>query len=101
MAELGIAVAGAAVIEVHHPLHRRGREAQVTALVTDADARHRGVARVLVSHAVAWARREGCDRVFVRVHARRDDAHAFFRAIGFEETHLCFDWSLPGAWAGG
>ena len=44
--------------------------------------------------AVAWARRERCHGLQVRVSLLHDDAHGFFRAIGFEETHRTFDWSL-------
>lgn len=94
VAELALEIVGAAVVEAAHPLHRPGREAVLTALAVDPDCRHRGVGRALVATAVAWARREKCHGLQVRVSLLRDDAHGFFRAIGFEETHRTFDWSL-------
>jgi GNAT superfamily N-acetyltransferase len=94
VAELGLEVAGAAVVELSHPLHRPGREAALTALATASDCRHRGVGRALVAAALAWARREGCYGLVVRVGLAHDDANGFFRAVGFEETHRTFDWSL-------
>jgi GNAT superfamily N-acetyltransferase len=94
VAELELEVVGAAVIEAAHPLHRAGREAALTALAVDPDCRHRGVGRALAATAVAWARRERCHGLQVRVSLLHDDAHGFFRAIGFEETHRTFDWSL-------
>lgn len=94
VAELGLEVAGAAVVELSHPLHRLSREAALTALVAASDCRHRGVGRALVSSALAWARREGCFSLQVRVGLSHDDAVGFFRAVGFEETHRTFDWRL-------
>lgn len=94
VAELGLELAGAAVVELSHPLHRHGREAALTALVTASDCRHRGVGRGLVFAALAWARREGCFNLQARVGLAHDDALGFFRAVGFEETHRAFDWRL-------
>lgn len=95
VAELSLELVGAAVVELSHPLHREGREAQLSALVTRSDRRHLGVGRALVSAALAWARREGARGLFVRTPALRDDAGGFFRAVGFDETHVTFDWRLP------
>jgi GNAT superfamily N-acetyltransferase len=94
VAELDLEIAGVAVVELSHPLHRPDREAALTALATLRDFRHRGVGRALVSTAVAWARREHCFRLHVRAGALSDDAHGFFKAIGFEETHHTYDWTL-------
>ena len=63
-------------------------------LVTEANARHKGVARVLLADASRRARQSGATRLTLRSHRRRDDAHAFYRALGFEETHLTFDRPL-------
>jgi GNAT superfamily N-acetyltransferase len=94
VAELDLSIAGAAVVELSHPLHRAEREAALTALATLGDFRHRGVGRALISAAVAWARRERCARLHVRAGVLSDDAHGFFMAVGFEETHRSFDWAL-------
>jgi GNAT superfamily N-acetyltransferase len=94
LAELGDDAVGLAVVELLHPLHRAAPEAVLTALVTDANARHRGVARALIAEAARRARQQGATRLFLRCNRRRDDAHAFYRAQGFEETHLTFDRAL-------
>jgi GNAT superfamily N-acetyltransferase len=94
LAELGGDAVGLAVVELLHPLHRAAPEAVLTALVTDANARHRGVARALIAEAARRARQQGATRLSLRCHRRRDDAHAFYRAQGFEETHLTFDRAL-------
>jgi GNAT superfamily N-acetyltransferase len=55
---------------------------------------HRGVARVLLTEVSRLARQRGCLRLQLRCHRRRDDAHTFYRRLGFDETHLSFDREL-------
>ena len=94
LAELDGNVVGLAVLELLHPLHRGAPEAVLTALVTEACARHRGIARTLITDACRRARQAGASKLYLRCNRRRDDAHAFYRAQGFDETHLTFDLSL-------
>ncbi|MBK7860377.1 MAG: GNAT family N-acetyltransferase [Archangiaceae bacterium] len=94
VAELDDAVVGLAVLELIHPLHRGAPEAVLTALVTDANTRHRGVARALLAEVSRRARQAGAATLYLRCHRRRDDAHAFYRAQGFDETHLTFNREL-------
>jgi GNAT superfamily N-acetyltransferase len=60
--------------------------ARLTALVVRDDARGRGVARALVATVEEEARRAGCDRLHVTTANHRADAHAAYRALGFEDT---------------
>jgi GNAT superfamily N-acetyltransferase len=94
LAELEGDVVGLAVLELLHPLHHGAPEAVLTALVTEACARHRGVARTLITDACRSARQAGASKLYLRCNLRRDDAHAFYRAQGFDETHLTFDLAL-------
>ena len=94
VAELDGDVVGLAVLELLHPFHRGAPEGVLTALVTEPNARHRGVARVLLADVSRRARQSGATKLQLRCHHRRDDAHAFYRAQGFEETHLTFDRPL-------
>lgn len=87
-------VAGLLAVELGCYFHRDARHAHVTALVADRRYRHRGVARALVAEAQAIARRAGCQVMHLRTNRSRDDAHSFYRALGFEETHLTFDKPL-------
>lgn len=69
-------------------------DAEIVALVTDPNHRHRGVGRLLVRDMARRARIAGCSRLRVRL-ARSDDAPlAFFSRLGFEDTHVAFDLSL-------
>ncbi len=88
------AVAGLLVMELGWYFHSDARHAHVTALVTDRRYRHRGVARGLLVEAQAIARRAGCTVMHVRSNRARDEAHGFYRALGFDETHLTFDKPL-------
>ena len=94
VAELDRDIVGLAVLELLHPLHKGAPEAVLTALVPDANARHRGVARTLLADVSRRARQAGAANLYLRTHRRRDDAHAFYRAQGFDELHLTFDRSL-------
>jgi GNAT superfamily N-acetyltransferase len=68
--------------------------AYITALVTAAAARGRGVGRALVAEAVEWARREGCVRISVTSAEHRADAHAFYPACGLPYTGRRFGTTL-------
>lgn len=84
-------IAGLLAMDVYRLLHEDAPHAQITALVTDRQFRHRGVARALTEEARLIARQHGCAVLHARSDVGRDDAHGFFRAIGFEESHLSFE----------
>jgi ribosomal protein S18 acetylase RimI-like enzyme len=60
--------------------------AKVSAIVVDERHRRRGIGEALVAEMEAEARRRGCCLIFLTTAERREDAHAFYRRIGFEET---------------
>jgi GNAT superfamily N-acetyltransferase len=59
---------------------------RVTAMVVRSDARGHGVGRALLEQVEAEAERLRCDRIEVTSNDRRDDAHAFYRSLGFEDA---------------
>lgn len=63
-----------------------GASAQLMSLVVASRARGMGVGRQLVAHFEEWARDRGATRVVVTSAMHRDDAHAFYPAIGYAET---------------
>ena len=66
-------------------------EAIVQALVVDADARSSGIGAMLMAAAEAWAREQGFASVALASGIHRNDAHAFYEAIGyarFATSHL-------------
>ncbi|MBS1148306.1 MAG: Acetyltransferase family [Myxococcaceae bacterium] len=84
-------VSGIAVLEWLHPQQSARAEAWLTALVTDAPARHRGIARALLEEAARRARQAGGDRLRLGCPLERDDLRAFLAAAGFEPRLLVFE----------
>jgi GNAT superfamily N-acetyltransferase len=63
---------------------------RITALVVDPNARRRGAGRLLMEHAERIATETGCELVELTSAIDRADAHAFYRALGYEATSLRF-----------
>jgi GNAT superfamily N-acetyltransferase len=53
-------------------------------------ARRSGVGRALLERLEEVARDEGCGRIYLTTQYRREDAAAFYRRMGFEDTSLRF-----------
>jgi N-acetylglutamate synthase-like GNAT family acetyltransferase len=87
-------IVGAATMAIHPRLHSARPAAQLTALITDSEARRSGVGRALTEAAAAHAREAGCERLYVRTNRRRAESPPFYRSLGFLETHLTFDLPL-------
>jgi GNAT superfamily N-acetyltransferase len=85
---------GAATVSIQQRLYAARPVAQLTALVTDAEARQLGVGRALVKAATELARGARCERLFVRSDRRRTESHDFYRMLGFDEVNLTFDLPL-------
>ena len=67
-------------------LHAAGPVGMITALVVSSEARGKGVGRLLVDRAKAWAKQSGCVRLIVTSGEQRADAHAFYPACGLPYT---------------
>jgi len=91
VAEVDGEIAGLAAVQITRPVQMDGARAELATLVTDGRVRRRGVARALVAEAEAIARREGCALFYLRTNKRRTESHDFYRALGFQETHLDFE----------
>ena len=94
LAEPGHALFGAETAEgtllgwVHvcaRPLLIDPPSAFVEGLGVVAAARRGGVGRALMAAAEAWARGRGAERIRLRSGATRIDAHAFYRALGYQD----------------
>jgi GNAT superfamily N-acetyltransferase len=67
------------------------REARAADAAPVAEHAHgRGVGRVLVAHVEERARREGCVQLELSSSDRREDAHAFYRRLGFDDVSRRF-----------
>lgn len=63
---------------------------RLIALVVAADVQGRGVGRALVAHVEERARAEGCVQLDLSSSDRREDAHAFYRRLGFADVSRRF-----------
>jgi GNAT superfamily N-acetyltransferase len=71
-------------------LYANGPTAELIELMVEKTRRKRGIGRVLVEGAMAWARERGC--VEVNVPTRR--AGDYYGKLGFEETASFYRYKL-------
>ena len=89
--EDGGQVIGTLTLYVMANLSHGGRPfAIVENVVVDAEARGGGYGRQLMAFGVRTAREAGCYKVGLSSNNQRPEAHAFYRAIGFQDTHHGF-----------
>ena len=86
VAEADGEVAGLASLHVSMALEYDRDAGKLSAIVVDERRRGHGLGRSLVEAIEAEARRRGCVLLFLTTNERRKDAHAFYSALGFEET---------------
>jgi len=91
VAELDGAVVGVIAVAAIPYLERDGSWGRIVALVVDGSLRGAGIGRALVAAAEAAALRMGCVSMEVSSARHRVDAHAFYRALGYQ------DWCDRGA----
>lgn len=82
-------IAGLASLHVLH-LIERPPLGRLSAIVVTESARRGGIGAALIERVEREARAMGCDRLEVTSGEWRDDAHAFYRELGFEETSKRF-----------
>ena len=68
--------------------------ARITTLVVDAARRRRGIGRALIEKAVQVSKDAGCDTLELTTGLQRQDARAFYRALGFDCSSLRMEQSL-------
>ena len=62
--------------------------AQVESVHVAADRRGQGIGALMMAWAIAEARRLGCFRLQLTTNKLREDAHRFYRRLGFVDSHL-------------
>ena len=81
---------GVATLHRMRVLHRSLPVGRITALVVDEHARGAGLGRALVAACEESLRAAGCGLVEITSNVRFQDAHAFYRHLGYEYTSLRF-----------
>jgi GNAT superfamily N-acetyltransferase len=73
------------------------RRVEIWGLVVDEKHRGRGIGRLLMARAEAWARSKGCDVVTLRSNVVREHAHSFYERQGYSQvkTQHVFSKRLP------
>lgn len=64
--------------------------AEIRALVVSARCRRRGIGQALVRACESWAADAGLERVRLRSGVHREDAHAFYRRIGYAQAKASY-----------
>jgi GNAT superfamily N-acetyltransferase len=65
-----------------------GKRATVESVRVDDKYRGHGIGREMMLWAIERARTEGCSSMQLTTHAEREDAHRFYRKLGFTSSHI-------------
>jgi GNAT superfamily N-acetyltransferase len=79
-----------ALVIVPNLSHRGAPYAIIENVVVDEAHRSHGHGEALILEAVERARKAGCYKVSLTSNKRREDAHRFYKRLGFEATHEGF-----------
>lgn len=84
-----VAEEGSEVVGLVHayarPALEKPTEAVVQSLIVEARARKRGVGRLLMASAEAWARTNGMTHLVLHTRTDRVDAHTFYEQLGYRQ----------------
>lgn len=86
VAELARSVVGVATARTFAGLHVTAPVAWLTALVVAERARGKGVGTQLVAAAEEWARRQGASKLALTSALHRENAHEFYKRLGYDHT---------------
>lgn len=73
---------------IHH-INRRGtKRAQIESVHVRGDFQGQGIGKKLMQFAIELAQEAGCGIVQLTTDKNRDDAHRFYKNLGFEDSHI-------------
>ena len=93
----GSQVVGLLTTNIMPVLHRPTPVGRISALVVTRHERRRGTGRALVRAAEDLLMQQGCALIEVTSNFRFEEAHAFYRQLGYESTSLRFKKELNPA----
>ncbi|UNO47791.1 MULTISPECIES: GNAT family N-acetyltransferase [Alicyclobacillus] len=84
-------ILGCLAFRIRENIEDASRYGEISALVVDDEARRKGVGRFLVDYAEGLARQLGCIGTWlVSGFGREEEAHHFYKSIGYEVTGYRF-----------
>ena len=83
-----------ALLVMDNLAHGGAPSAVVEDVCVDEGRRGRGIGRAMMTFAMERAREAGCYKLTLSSNRTRGGAHAFYRALGFEQHGLSFDVPL-------
>lgn len=84
-------VVGMLGFRIRENLEEASRYGEISAIVVNASARRRGVGRYMMEHAERLAKETGCKGTWlVSGFGREEQAHRFYRDLGYEATGYRF-----------
>jgi GNAT superfamily N-acetyltransferase len=88
------AVVGTATTNVMRVVHRPRPVGRLSALIVAERQRGNGIGRALVRAVEELLKAEGCGLIEITSNLKREDAHAFYKRLGYETTSYRFKKSL-------
>jgi GNAT superfamily N-acetyltransferase len=97
VAEQGGAVVGSFALLVMDNLGHLGAPSAIVEDVVVAPTLHgRGIGQAMMRFALGRAREKGCYKLMLSSNAKRERAHAFYEALGFDRHGFSFRVDIPG-----
>lgn len=90
-------VVGVITTNIMSVLHRPKPVGRLSALIVSKQERGEGVGSALVSAAEKMLKQRGCGLVEVTSNFRLEEAHSFYKRIGYEATSFRFKKEVRGA----
>lgn len=84
-------VTGTLFLQVVPNLSHHARPwAVIENMVVDREYRRQGIGRILIEQAFIYCREAGCYKVQLLSNKKRQEAHQFYRSVGFEDSAMGF-----------
>jgi GNAT superfamily N-acetyltransferase len=73
-----------ALLVMHNLAHEGASSAVIEDVAVDPERQERGIGKMMMRHALRTAADKGCYKAMLSSNLKRERAHAFYEALGFE-----------------